>query len=57
MTNKKAKGNLPNSGISSEYLEVLKRKCLIESTGASMRLSERKVTDEQVEDILEKLEK
>lgn len=38
--------------INPEYLEMLKRKTLIESTGASLRLSGFDVSDERVEEIV-----
>ena len=41
-----------NIGISQERLAELRRKTLIESTGSSLRLSGSKVTNEQVEQIL-----
>lgn len=41
-----------NSGISLERLAEIRRKVLIESTGSSLRLSGSKVTNEQVEQIL-----
>ncbi len=51
------KTHLSDGSINPEYLEMLKRKTLIESTGASLRLSGRKISDERVEEILEKMEK
>jgi hypothetical protein len=44
-------------GISPERLAELRRKTLIESTGSSLRLSGSKVTNEQVEQILNKISK
>lgn len=52
MRNKKIKSNLSGGSINSEYLEILKRKTLIESTGESLRLSGRKISDEQTVEIL-----
>ena len=46
-----------NTGISSERLAKLRRKTLIESTGSSLRVSGSKVTDEQVEQILNGISK
>lgn len=43
--------------ISPERLVELRRRTLIESTGSSLRLSGSKVTNEQVEQILNKLNK
>lgn len=45
-----------NNGLTPDYLDMLRRKCLIESTGASLRLSGQKISDEQVEDILKMME-
>lgn len=39
-------------GISPERLAELRRKTLVESTGSSLRLSDSKVTNEQIEEIL-----
>lgn len=47
-----SKGIKKKIGISSEHLAELQRKTLIESTGSSLRLSGSKVTNEQVEQIL-----
>lgn len=44
-----------NVSISPERLAELRRKTLIESTGSSIRLSGLKVTNEQVEQILNEL--
>jgi len=46
-----------NLGISPERLVELRRKTLIESTGSSLRLSGSKVTNEQVEQILDAISK
>ena len=56
MKNKIIKTHLSDGKINSEYSEMLKRKTLIESTGASLRLSGRKISDEQVVEILKKVE-
>ncbi|MFA7422052.1 MAG: hypothetical protein WCZ90_20375 [Melioribacteraceae bacterium] len=56
MKKKNAKNKSTNNGLNPAYLDVLRRKCLIESTGASLRLSGRKISDEQVEEILRKME-
>lgn len=44
-------------GISQERLTEIRRKVLIESTGSSLRLSGSKVTNEQVEQILNTISK
>lgn len=49
MTKPKPKQSI---GISPERLAELRRRTLIESTGSSLRLSGSKVTNEQVEQIL-----
>lgn len=46
MKNKKIKSRLSDGNLNPEYLETLQRKTLIESTGASLRLSGRKISDE-----------
>jgi len=46
-----------NTGISPERLAELRRKILIESTGSSLRFSGSKVTNEQVEQILNEISK
>ena len=46
-----------NTGISSERLAELRRATLIASTGSSLRLSGSKVTDEQVERVLNHVSK
>ena len=46
-----------NLGISLERLEEFKRATLIASTGSSLRLSGSKVTNEQVEQILNAISK
>lgn len=51
---KQAKKNI---GISSEHLMELRRATLIASTGSSLRLSGSKVTNEQVEQILNAISK
>jgi UDP-N-acetyl-D-mannosaminuronic acid transferase (WecB/TagA/CpsF family) len=56
MKNNKIKTHLSDGSINPEYLEMLQRKTLIESTGASLRLSGRKISDEQVAEILTKIE-
>jgi hypothetical protein len=54
MTKTKLKKNI---GISLERLAELRRVTLITSTGSSLRLSGSKVTDEQVEQILNSISK
>jgi len=54
---KKFEHTKKNLGISSERLVELRRKTLIESTGSSLRLSGSKVTNEQVEQILNEISK
>jgi hypothetical protein len=56
MKNNKIKSRLSDGSLNPEYLEILQRKTLIESTGASLRLSGRKISDEQVAEILKKME-
>lgn len=56
MKQKNTKNKNINNGLTPAYLDMLRRKCLVESTGASLRLSGRKITDEQVEEILKKME-
>ena len=46
-----------NIDTSPKHLVELRRKTLIESTGSSLRLSGSKVTDEQVEQILNEISK
>ncbi len=46
-----------NIGISPERLVELRRATLIVSTGSSLRLSGSKVTNEQVEQILDEISK
>jgi len=53
----KPKTNKKNIAISSERLTELRRATLIASTGSSLRLSGSKVTNEQVEQILNKISK
>ena len=53
MKNNKLKQYLSNENINPEYLEMLKQKTLIESSGASLRLSGSKVSDEEVGAIVE----
>jgi len=53
----KSKVTKKNLGISPERLAELRRKTLIESTGSSLRLSGSKVTNEQVEQILNAVSK
>lgn len=53
----KAKTLKKNIGISPERLAELSRAALIASTGASVRLSGSKVTNEQVEQILNAISK
>lgn len=48
----KPKTNKKNIGISPERLAELRRATLIASTGASVRLSGSKVTDKEVEQIV-----
>ena len=54
---KKSKQIKLHSGISSERLTELKRATFIASTGSSLRLSGSKVTDEQVEQIMNAISK
>lgn len=49
--------NKKQFGISSERLTELRRATLIASTGSSLRLSGSKVTNEQVEQILNEISK
>ena len=49
----KSKHAKKNIGVTPESLSELRRKVLIESTGSSLRLSGSKVTNEQVEQIIE----
>jgi len=56
MKQKIAKNKSTNNGLTPAYLEMLRKKVLIESTGASLRLSGRNITNEQVEEILKKME-
>ncbi|MFA6393620.1 MAG: hypothetical protein WCW25_01995 [Patescibacteria group bacterium] len=44
-----------NSKLISAYLDMLRKRALIESTGASLRLSGRNITNEQVAEILKKM--
>lgn len=46
-----------NIGISPERLAELRRATLIDSTGSSLRLSGSKVTNQQVEQILNEISK
>lgn len=48
----KSKSVKKNIGISAERLAEIRRATLIASTGSSLRLSGSKVTNEQVEEIL-----
>lgn len=56
MKNKEIKRYLSDGNINPEYLEMLKRKALIESTGASLRLSGRNISNATVAEILKKIE-
>jgi len=56
MKNKNIKIHASNAKMSQDYLAELRKKCLIESTGSSLRLSGRNITNEQVEEILKKME-
>lgn len=56
MKQKNAKNKITNNGLTLAYLDILRKKALIESTGASLRLSGRNITNEQVEEILRKME-
>jgi hypothetical protein len=47
--------NKEKIGFTTERLTELRRKTLIESTGSSLRLSGSKVTNEQVEEILNQM--
>jgi len=53
----KSKPSKKNIGISPERLAQLRRATLIASTGSSLRLSGSKVTNEQVEQILNEISK
>ncbi len=53
----KTKQTKKRTDISPERLEELKRATLIASTGSSLRLSGSKVTNEQVEQILNEISK
>ncbi len=53
MNNNKINKCLSDGNINPEYLEMLKQKTLIESTGASLRLSGSKISDEEVKNIVE----
>lgn len=55
MSTIKSKQTKKKFRISSERLAELRRKTLIESTGSSLRLSGSKVTNEQVEQILNEM--
>ncbi len=52
----KSKKNKKQFYISAERLAELQRATIIASTGSTLRLSGSKVTNEQVEEILRKLE-
>lgn len=52
MTKKEIKNKLPNDRFNTKFWEEQKRKTLIESTGASVRLSGSKITNEEVEKIV-----
>lgn len=54
---KKTKHTKKNIGISTEHLAELRRATLLASPGASLRLSGSKVTNEQVEQILNEISK
>ena len=56
MKQKKAKNKSTSNGLTPAYLDMLRKRALIESTGASMRLSGRNITNEQVEEVLKKVE-
>lgn len=56
MKNKNIKTHASNAKMNPDYLAELRKKCLIESTGASLRLSGRNIINEQVEEILKKIE-
>ena len=53
----KSKLTKKNFGISPERLAELRRANLIASTGSSLRISGSRVTNEQVEHILDKISK
>ncbi len=57
MKKKNINDKITNNGLSPAYLDVLRKKCLIESTGSSLRLSGRNIANEQVEEILRKMER
>ena len=50
---KKAKNNSPDERFDSEFWKEQRRKTLIESTGASVRLSGSKITNEEVAEIVD----
>jgi len=56
MKQKNVKNKPTNNDLSAAYFDMLQKKCLIESTAASLRLSGRNITNEQVEEILKKME-
>lgn len=56
MKNKEIKRHLSDGNINPEYLEMLRRKTLIESTGASLRLSGKNISDATVAELLKKIE-
>ena len=52
MAKKSIKRFLPDGTINPEYLEELKRRTLIQSTASSLRLSGIKITEKEVEQIV-----
>ena len=52
MPNKKANNNAPDDRFNTDFWKEQRRKTLIESTGASVRLSGSKVTNEEVAKII-----
>ena len=53
MTKKSAKKLPSDDGLNTDFWKEQRRKTLIESTGASMRLSGSKITNEEVEKIID----
>ena len=53
MAKKKAKNTPPNDMLSSDFWKEQRRKTLIESTGASVRLSGSKIANEEVAEIID----
>ena len=53
MANKNANNNSSNDQLNTDFWKEQRRKTLIESTGASVRLSGSKVTNEEVAAIID----